>query len=171
MGFLRIFQLVSLVYLPMSVVAQQELIGREGHTLPTDVTVVSRDKVPAAVALAVIGEWAIIDNEALATLSLPLETSVNASNPAAPYIVRDSYGWCALPDLTLIAKTRVDSDLGRLASEYGLTLMSEFGDTNMGQFSAPNAANDISALLEIMRTDVRIFSVELNSVFDIAIPH
>lgn len=63
------------------------------------------------------------------------------------------------------------SDLERLASEYGLTLMSELGDTNMGQFSAPNADNDISALLEIMRADVRIFSVELNSVFDIAIPH
>ena len=26
------------------------------------------------------------------------------------------------------------------------TLMSEFGDTNMGQFSAPNAPSDISAL-------------------------
>jgi hypothetical protein len=149
----------------MSVVAQQELISREGHTLVADVTVVSRDKVPAAVALAVIGKWAIIDNEALATLSLPLEASVNTSDSAVPYIVRDSYGWCALPDLTLIATTRVDSDLGRLASEYGLTLMSEFGDTNVGQFSAPNAPDDIFMFLKIMRTDASIFSVKLCDIF------
>lgn len=57
---------------------------------------------------------------------------MNTSDSAVPYIVRDSYGRCALPDLTLITTTRVECDFERLASEYGLTLLSEFGNTNMG---------------------------------------
>jgi hypothetical protein len=58
----------------------------------------------------------------------------------------------------------VKSDLGRLASEYGLTLMSEFGDTNVGQFSAPNAPDDIFMFLKIKRTDASIFTVKLYDI-------
>ena len=72
--------------------------------------------------------------------------------------------WCALVEERNGPHKLVESDLGRLASEYGLALMSEFDNTNIGQFSAPNAPYDIFMFLKIMRTDASIFSVKLYDI-------